>query len=445
VKRLLCKSGVLPTGGNSGKLSLRNSEMIWLVALLLAAFLTRFLLFSIQGYNYDLSVYAAWIATATDRGLRSFYGNIWCDYPPFNVYIFYAFGNLAKLFGFYTMATIDYVVKFIPTLFDLATASLIYVFVRKRLSLKLSLATTAIYAFNPAVIYNSAVWGQFDAVYTFFLILLLMLALKSKPKLSAAVFALSVLTKPQAIALAPLIAFLIYKKNGLKNLIFSSITFALCVFVVILPFNWSNPVTFLSNIYFGAYGDFKNTSVNAFNIWGLVGFGKPDGNLFILGWGLFGALIISVLYILHKRFDSSDESLIVFCAFLLLFGFFMLPTRIHERYLFPAISMLALTLPFIKKTRLIYAVLTGTLLLNQAYVLSFININLQVPSRNWVDLTAITINVFAMAFALVLLLSYGKKISLPKINLTLGKNKREENLPYREKEKLKKSKGNFFA
>ena len=29
----------------------------------------------------------------------------------------------------------------------------------------------ALYAFNPAVIFNAAVWGQFDAIYTFFLVL----------------------------------------------------------------------------------------------------------------------------------------------------------------------------------------------------------------------------------------------------------------------------------
>ena len=69
-------------------------------------------------------------------------------------------------------------------------------------------AATALYAFNPAVIYNAAVWGQYDAIYTFFLILSLMLALKSKPKLSAVAFAIGLLTKPQGIVLAPLVGFL---------------------------------------------------------------------------------------------------------------------------------------------------------------------------------------------------------------------------------------------
>jgi Gpi18-like mannosyltransferase len=200
-----------------------------------------------------------------------------------------------------------------------------------------------------------------------------MLALKSKPKLAAAAFALGLLTKPQGIVLAPLVVFLIYKKNGLKNLLFSVLTFAATVFVVILPFQWSNPLTFLTNIYFGAYGEYAVTSVNAFNLWGLYGLWIPDGGLYIVGWALFGAFAVFTLYVLYKRFNASDELLAVYAAFMLFFAFFMLPTRIHERYLFPAISVLALMYPFFKRVRPLYVVLTATLLVNQAYVLYWLN------------------------------------------------------------------------
>ncbi len=83
--------------------------------------------------------------------------------------------------------------KLPPNLFDMATAFLIFAFVRKRLDFKMALLATALYAFNPAVIFNAAVWGQFDAIYTFFLVLSLMLALASKPELSAVTFTLGIL------------------------------------------------------------------------------------------------------------------------------------------------------------------------------------------------------------------------------------------------------------
>jgi Gpi18-like mannosyltransferase len=230
------------------------------------------------------------------------------------------------------------------------------------------------YVFNPAVIFNAAIWGQFDAIYTLFLLLSLIFALKSKPELSAVSFAISLLTKPQAIALLPLMVFLIFKKNGLKRFMFSIAAFTATIFAVVLPLQWSNPVTFLSDIYFGAYSGYAYTSINAFNLWGLFGLWVPDGNLFILGWIMFAAFSIFALYVLNKRWETSDQLLVFFVVFMFLFAFFMLPTRIHERYLFPVISILTLMVPFVKKTRLFYSVITATFLTNVAYVLYWLNL-----------------------------------------------------------------------
>jgi Gpi18-like mannosyltransferase len=350
-------------------------EIAILAGMLGLALAIRLLLFPLQGYRSDLGTYAAWFNTAAQSGPRLFYTNVgWCDYPPFNVYIFWAFGSLAKSLNYFGTPAIDYVIKIIPNIFDLAISAVIFLFTRKQLSFKLSLLAAALYVFNPSVIFNSAIWGQFDAIYTFFILLSLVLALKSKPELAAAVFAIGLLTKPQAVALLPLIAFLIFKKNGVKKLLFSVATFAATIFLVILPMEWSNPVTFLSNIYFGAYSGYNFTSVNAFNLWALYGLWVNDGNLFIVGWALFGALTVFALFVLNKRWKLSNEMLAVYVAFMLLFGFFMLPTRIHERYLFPAISMLALMFPFFKKTRALYVVLTATFLANIADILYWLNL-----------------------------------------------------------------------
>jgi Gpi18-like mannosyltransferase len=321
-----------------------------------------------------------------------------------------------------------YIIKLLPNLFDTATAFLIFVFVRKRLDFKAAMLAAALYAFNPAVIFNAAVWGQFDAIYTFFLVLSLMLALASKPELSAVTFTLGILTKPQSIALLPLIAFLILKKSGWRRFLTSLLAGAATLFVVIIPFEWSNPITFLSNIYFGAYGGYAYTSINAFNLWALGGLWVPDGYFFILGWILFGALTAFTLYVLHKRFHASGELLVVFSAFMLFFGFFMLPTRIHERYLFPAISMLTLMFPFIKKTRSLYAVLTATLFVNLSYVLYWFNTD---SSRNLsgdpVVLAVSLINSVIFMYALVLTWDELNGRSWFKINpIKLGKSAKAE-------------------
>jgi dolichyl-phosphate-mannose-protein mannosyltransferase len=394
-------------GGNVVNFSFAKREITILAIVLFVAFIVRVLLFPLQGYQNDMATFSYWFNTAAEHGIRPFYTVVlrdvgWIDYPPFNVYIFWVFGSIAKAVSSLGISTVS-IVKLAPNLFDLGTAALIYFFVRKQLSFKQSLLATALYAFNPAIIFNAAVWGQFDAIYTFFLVLSLMLALKSKPKLSAAVFAIAILTKPQAIALAPLVAYLIYRKNGTKNLLFSVLVFAASVFVVILPFEWTNPVTFLSTIYFGAYSGYQYTSINAFNLWGLFGLWMPDGSLNIVGWAMFSAFAAFTLYVLHKRFNASSELLALFSAFMLFFAFFMLPTRIHERYLFPAISILALMFPFIKKARLFYVVLTGTFLVNQAYVLYYLNLGQFIPNGDLVVLAVSVINLIMFLYASVLM------------------------------------------
>lgn len=385
--------------------SFEKREVLALAALLFIAFMVRFAFFSNQGYAaIDTRDFMAWFQTAADYGPRTFYIRTWCDYPPFNIYFFWVFGLVAKSLSLFGTSLFTYVMKLPPNLFDMATAFLIFAFVRKRLDFKMALLATALYAFNPAVIFNAAVWGQFDAIYTFFLVFSLMLALASKPELSAVTFTLGILTKPQSVALLPLIAFLIFKKHGLRRFLISLIAAIATVFVVIIPFEWSNPVTFLANIYFGAYEGYAYTSVNAFNMWALGGLWVLETPVFFaIGWTLFGALAAFVLYVLHKRFGASGELLVLFSAFILFFGFFMLPTRIHERYLFPALSILALMFPFLKKTRLIYGVLSVTCFVNQAYVLYFLNNNQFIQSGDLVALTVTLINLMAFIYVLVLL------------------------------------------
>ncbi|MCL2172553.1 MAG: hypothetical protein LBH62_08405 [Nitrososphaerota archaeon] len=352
-----------------------KQKLLLIACLFGAAFVFRVLLFSFQGYQNDVNTFVSWFNTAVTFGPRSFYSAVsWCDYPPFNVYLFWGFGSLAQALNLFGTPFVVYIVKLVPSIFDLLVAGLIYFVVQKKLSFKQSLLTVSLYLFNPAIIFNAAIWGQFDAIYTLFLLLSLVLALKSKPELSAISFAISILTKPQAIALLPLVVFVIFKKSGVKRLMFSIVTFAASIFAIILPMQWSNPVLFLADIYFGSYSGYAYTSINAFNTWGLFGMWLPDGNLFILGWIMFAVFAVFALYILNKRWDKSDLMFIFFVAFMFLFAFFMLPTRIHERYLFPAISFLVLMFPFVKKARLFYCVITATFLSNIAYVLYWLNL-----------------------------------------------------------------------
>jgi dolichyl-phosphate-mannose-protein mannosyltransferase len=393
------------------KFPFERREVALLAGLLFFSFVVRILLFPNPGFRGDLRTYESWFNTAAIYGPRPFYTVVsFVDYPPLNVYIFWIFGSIAKNLGLFGSNLMRYIIKLPPNIFDLATSTLIFIFIRKRFNITIALTATVLYAFNPALIFNAAVWGQFDPIYTFFLSLSLLLVLESKPEWAAAVFMLGILTKPQSIALAPLLIFFIFRKYNLRRLLTSITAAAVTVFIVILPLEWTNgdPITFLSKIYFGAYGTYAYTSVNAFNIWSFGGMWKPDTtvflflNLYTIGWIMFGTLAAFTLFFVYRRLDVSGEVVVLFSAFLLFFGFFMLPTRIHERYLFPAFSVMAMLIPFVKRMHLIYAVLTGTYLVNLAYVMVFLNSGSFISGADPLVIAVGLINLIVLEYVLML-------------------------------------------
>jgi Gpi18-like mannosyltransferase len=382
---------------------------------LLSSLAARIFLFPVQGCAGDLAAFASWFKAAAEHGPLVFYQVIYCDYPPFNVYIFWAFGSLGRWLSLFGSPTLVYILKLPSTLFDTATAGLIFVFLRKRLSFDFSLLTTSFYAFNPSTIFNGSIWGQFDAIYTFFLIASLMLILDSKPKLSVAAFTVAALAKPQSIALAPLIVFLLVRKKSWKTMAASVLTSAALILIVSAPVSLNNLADFLVNIYLKGYQSYPYTSVNAFNLWALGGLWKSDAqtflslDLFKAGWILFGALVAFSLFNLYRtsqRADKTSHTLevsVLFTAFVLLFGFFMLPTRIHERYLFPVFGVLAMMLPFVKETRPLYGVLTFTYFANLAYVLPVLNTGSHIPDWDPFVYVVTAINLAAFVYTLIVM------------------------------------------
>jgi dolichyl-phosphate-mannose-protein mannosyltransferase len=342
----------------------RKGQIVLVILILAVSLIVRLLLFHYHGYSADEGTFKSWYDTAAKNGLYGFYDAVsWCDYPPFSIYIFWIFGNLSHAIG---PDSLDVLIKLPQNLFDLATACLIFCFLRPRYSFKLSLGVMAVYAFNPATIFDLAVWGQFDSIYAFF-----------------------ILTKPQSVVLLPILAYVILRNGRWKRAISSGVVCIALVFLLIVPFHWSNPITFLIDHYSG-YSVYQYNSINAYNLWSLIGFWKADSIKF-LGlsyqiWGIvaFVVFFCFVMWQLHRKYEQKAA---IFAVFLLMFGFFMFMTRIHERYLFPVFALLAMSwsghFTFRRVTTWIYLGLTGTYLANLVYVMSKLNAGTFIPDGHW--------------------------------------------------------------
>jgi len=181
---------------------------------------------------------------------------------------------------------------------------------------------------------------------------------------------------------------LIWRNGDWRRVLSSSAVFGAVVFLVILPFNWDNPIAFLLDRYISdtaGYNVYPYNSANAYNFWALLGFWKSD-TIVHLGlthqqWGsvAFGAFAAFVMWQLHRRCEPRSA---IFAVFLLLFGFFMLMTRIHERYLFAVFALLALGW-YTRFTLWIYIGLTATYLATLVYVMSILNAGTFIPDGHW--------------------------------------------------------------
>lgn len=220
---------------------------------------------------------------------------------------------------------------------------------------KPALLATSIFLFNPALIYNSTVWGQTDSLVN--LLALLGLWLLGRDKFSSGWFFYfaSLYFKLSLIIFLPLFILLVWqkRKHWLKIAISLCATVAFCLLIT-LPFvHHGNVITWLWYLYTNRIlprqGDML--SGNAFNLWTL--FYGVDLSLkesfVILGatakfWGrilfLLPSGLATIFLVLKKKklefFDYLWLGVIyAFCAFLFL-------TNMHERYLYPIFPLLAI-------------------------------------------------------------------------------------------------------
>ena len=185
-------------------------QVLFLVLLLLAAALRAYLMLTRPGYVTDINTFLAWSLRMAEVRPGGFYQpGLFCDYPPGYMYILWITGGLLKLFGFdshyspATEAAYRAVVKLLPVLADLATMGLLWRIAKKRIGETPALLLCALYAFNPAVLMNGAIWGQSDAVMSLGLVITVYFALEKKWIWALPAFTVTALMKPQALMAGP--------------------------------------------------------------------------------------------------------------------------------------------------------------------------------------------------------------------------------------------------
>ena len=168
---------------------------------------------------------------------------------------------------------------------------------------------------------------------------------------------LSLLIKPLGLLIIPLylyyyLTFIIrrYKKNKgeyLSRLIINHLLLMLLFLLIHLPFDMDLRFGWILDLYKYHIREFLGYSTaNAFNLWGLVlGFNPVrDSTSFLnipyLAWGI-GFYFLGVLFILKYLTRTPSQSKIIMALCLTAFSAFLFLTRMHERYMFLILLLLA--------------------------------------------------------------------------------------------------------
>lgn len=326
--------------------------------------IARLFLSTLPSFEYDESAYRAWSARLVEKGPSSFYSSeTFTNNPLGGLYGFYFIGLVKTAFlpdlSFFSK-DFDLLLKIPANIADITTGFIIYLLIKKKLDEKWALISFLMYVLNPALLFNSSIWGQYDGLATLFLLLsTYLLLIKKNPELSIASFATAWTIKPQALAFAPiLLLFMLITYKPFRWLT-SSFSFLLTVILIYLPFFPSDPIKGLVYVNQNSTTLFNCTTCFAFNFWGVFGNWQQDSQKFLeiplFAWGMILLFLFLSIIFFSKPFSQKLKLPYFYLTTATsIMTFFTLLTRMHERYLFPFFAFLLLAALMLRSKTLIF-------------------------------------------------------------------------------------------
>jgi hypothetical protein len=422
----------------------RRAEIATLGAMLVGGLVIRLWSLQFPGYNVDVSLFTDWTNGLLRIPLDEYYGLVspWCDYLPGYLYVLAATGWLKSLVsGHALLTTHDFEpwIKAGPILADLVLGAVAYSLCRRFVGAGRSLMAAALILFNPGIIFVSAVWGQVESIASALYMLALLALFSGNPILAAIWAGLGFVTKPQyaiflgVIGIAYLRSDLLrlpsirssegmasWSRWALKRVALPAGFLIAIVQLLLLPFStslWPAPNvewTFYYRLTIAEIGSFA--SAGAFNLWGtqIAGIRQLDSQLGWLAlshqtWGFVLFAVVALLALGLAWRKSDDPGVVLGAAFLVAFGFFEVLTKMHERYLFTAIPLIAVAAAFRLWLLPYYLAISALYFVNLWYVWTyhqdiFANLGLAV----WASDFSVVLFVATLVAAAVLALSAQK-------------------------------------
>lgn len=348
-----------------------------LPVLLSTAALVRFgIAATVEGYGVDMGCFGAWAGKMAADGPVHFYEEgYFCDYPPAYMLVLGLLGLIAKLLhlSLSSMAG-QFLLKTVPILCDLALAGAAYAVAHRRIGERAAAGLSLLLAFNPAFVVTGSAWGQIDSVLALLLVVMLLFAKEGRWQFAIPVFALAVLTKPQAGLLAPLgMASLVKegldraeRRRNLRRIGWGLGAGVLVTLAITLPFSpKQSSALWLVDKYVQTLSSYDYATLSTGNLMFLLGGNWVKNTESVLGtvnYGQMGMALMALSFLagilIYAKGKGRERLFTASAATMQLI--FVLGTKMHERYILPALALLLLAYLETEDMRLLLAAILAS-------------------------------------------------------------------------------------
>ena len=326
--------GASPPARSSGGRADRRAHLA-IAGLVTLGVALRLLALRSPGFPSDVGTFQAWAEHMVQVGPGGFYApDYFSDYPPAYLYVLWLLGAV------FDGELLRLAVKAASIPADVAIAVLAATLAWRHAGRGSAILAAGLWSLSPAAIFAGPYWGQIDAVGSLPLFASLLAAGRGRWATAGALAAVAAMVKPQfgigAVVIGAAVLIELVRDRRAEPLGRVALAGVVTALALGAPFR-AGPAE-LIDLVRKASETYPYTSLFAFNIWSIVGdFWQPDDAFFGYGTLLLAlGLLVSCAPLWRRR----DTATFLAAGTLAACAFYFLPTRAHERYLFPAFVLL---------------------------------------------------------------------------------------------------------
>ncbi|PYQ07373.1 MAG: hypothetical protein DMF83_09715 [Acidobacteria bacterium] len=338
-------------------------------------------------HNYDVvDCFLTWARASAGRRpwaiyLTDFKTN--CDYPPVVPYLLTLVEAARRALHASETGALAIILVKLPNLLAYLTAvPLCALGLRRPFGDAAARHAALLAALSLPLFVNAAAWGQFDALLAVLVMAAVVALLHARPVTAGALIGVALGTKLLAIVAVPALAVWTWKRFGAGRLAGAALGGLAVIALLSAPYLVAGAGGRMLQAYVGAVDYYPVRTAEAYNGWYLLdrfdiavrGVPAPEARLDSrplvgavtfreAGVAAFAAYLLMLLVGLARR---PTPAALVSAAALSFFGFFMLPTQVHQRYLVPAAALLGLTAAGSTRRLALWMGVSLTAALNQA-------------------------------------------------------------------------------